>query len=287
MVFKRSYDKKSLFDIIDKLSITREGNTIITKYNGNIIKTATVSKIYELFDISNYIKNKIETIEKNFKINEYRFEIVGGKQYLILLSDTIDITGTEFQKAFYILNSSDKSRRLSFSVGLKSKNSNFYAVGTNLSLNKKHLKGLNKAAEDISENLNGETFDEQIESIRSLVNHKVKFSKVREVILDNDNFDDVTEINHKSFDAFKNVVRWEPSLNLNNEQKNFLYKRSKTINNIPEELDFYLDAFWVFKEYLRIFNKQDSHIVRKKTELIMKITQWSIRNATLEKLGIN
>jgi hypothetical protein len=50
--------------------------------------------------------------------------------------------------------------------------------------------------------------------------------------------------------------------------------------------DFYLDAFWVFGTYMRLFNKQDSHIIKNETDRIMKITQWSVRNSVLEALGI-
>jgi hypothetical protein len=55
---------------------------------------------------------------------------------------------------------------------------------------------------------------------------------------------------------------------------------------ITQENDFYLDAFFVFQTYLRIFSNQDSHLIKKETEKIMKITQCSIRNNQLELLGI-
>jgi CRISPR/Cas system CMR-associated protein Cmr5 small subunit len=56
--------------------------------------------------------------------------------------------------------------------------------------------------------------------------------------------------------------------------------------NIDSSNDFYIDAFWAFQVYLRLFNKQDSHVVKRETERIMSITQWSVRNQTLEALGI-
>jgi hypothetical protein len=84
-------------------------------------------------------------IEKNFKISQYKIDIIGGKQYLQLISDKVEVGGVEFYKSFYILNSSDKSRRLSFNVGLYSENASCYVIGsTNTSLIKKHLKGVTK-----------------------------------------------------------------------------------------------------------------------------------------------
>jgi hypothetical protein len=67
-------------------------------------------------------------IEKNFKISQYKIDIIGGKQYLQLISDKVEVGGVEFYKSFYILNSSDKSRRLSFNVGLYSENASCYVI---------------------------------------------------------------------------------------------------------------------------------------------------------------
>jgi hypothetical protein len=35
-----------------------------------------------------------------------------------------------------------------------------------------------------------------------------------------------------------------------------------------------------------LFNRQDSHVIKRETERIMNITQWAVRNAQLELLGI-
>jgi hypothetical protein len=53
---------------------------------------------------------------------------------------------------------------------------------------------------------------------------------------------------------------------------------------ILEEQDY--NAFWAFQVYLRLFNKQDSHIIKNETDRIMKMTQWAVRNNVLEALGI-
>jgi hypothetical protein len=37
---------------------------------------------------------------------------------------------------------------------------------------------------------------------------------------------------------------------------------------------------------MRLFSKQDSHIIKNETDRIMKITQWAVRNSVLEALGI-
>jgi len=280
----RIYNKEEIFSYIDKIEVEKVNGQVITKYNGRVTQVANVSKRYEIFDIAKYLKEKIELIEKNFTISKYQLIIRKGQQYLQLISDSVNIGGIEFYKSFYILNSTDKSRRLSFYAGLHSQN--YYYIGANnVGLSKKHLTGVNVAAEDASKGLTGETFDEQIESLQNLVGHRIQFSKIREVILGDK--EEIPQINHHKFDAFKNSVRYADSdglIRLTKEQRSQLHTGSERMKEVKE--DFYLDAFWVFGTYMRLFNKQDSHIIKNETDRIMKITQWSVRNSVLEALGI-
>ena len=280
----RIYNKEEIFNYIDKIEVEKVNGQVITKYGGKVTQVANVSKRYEVFDIAKYLKEKIELIEQNFTISKYQLIIRRGQQYLQLISDSVNIGGVEFYKSFYILNSTDKSRRLSFYAGLHSQN--YYYIGANnVGLSKKHLTGVNVAAEDASKGLTGETFDEQIEALQNLVGHRIQFSKIREVILGDK--EEIPQINHRKFDAFKNSVRYADSdglIRLTKEQRSQLHTGSERMKEVKE--DFYLDAFWVFGTYMRLFNKQDSHIIKNETDRIMKITQWSVRNSVLEALGI-
>ena len=277
------YDKAALLDRIGKIQIERQGDTVVTKYDGRVLKAVPVSKKYEVFDIAKYLAERIDDIESNFAISKYRFTLTRGVQYLELLSDVIDIDGQRYYKSFYILNSSDKSRVLSFNSGLYCEDSNFYIISkaNAAGITKKHLTGVTKAANDASEGLSGETFDEQIASIRSLSGHRVAFSKLRETIVDSD-----AQIAHRKFDAFKNSIRWSRGLKLSNNQINLLLTPSERIKEIEAGQDFYIDAMLALQTYLRIFNRQDSHVIKNESERIMKITQWAVRNAALESLGI-
>lgn len=280
------YNKQDIFNKIDKLKINRVENQIITKYFDRVIKISNVSEKYEIFDICKYLKDKVNLIENNFNISKYDLYIRGGVQYLKLISDKIDINGVDFYKSFFILNSSDKSRKLNFNIGLYSESKNFYLINSvkNIGLTKKHLKGVTKAAEEATIGINDETFNEQIKSIKSLINHKVKFSKIREVILGDGK---VPNINHKKFDAFKNSIRYLISKNQLNAS-NDIYK----MLGIPSDkmdminFDFYIDAFDVFQIYLKLFTQQDSHIIKNESNRIMNITQWAVRNNVLETLGV-
>jgi hypothetical protein len=280
----RNYNKTELFNSIDKIEVEKVKGQVITKYNGRVMRVANVSNRYEIFDIVKYLKDKIDLIEQNFKISEYKLTITRGTQYLQLISDSVEIGGINFYKSFYILNSTDKSRRLSFYAGLHSEK--YYFIGANnVGMSRKHLTGVTEAAEVASTGLSGETFDEQIEALQNIVGHRIQFSKIREVILGDK--EEIPQINHRKFDAFKNSVRFADGdglIRLTKEQRSQLYTDSERMKEVKE--DFYLDAFWVFGSYMKLFNKQDSHIIKNETDRIMKITQWAVRNNVLEALGI-
>lgn len=287
----RDYNKQELFDRINKISIEKVGEQIVTKYEGRVINSTKVTNRYEIFDIVKYLKDKIDLIEQNFKIVKYEFKLTRGQQYLKLISDKINIGGIDFYKSFYILNSTDKSRRLSFNVGLYCDTSKFYIISgvKNIGLTKKHLKGVTQAAEDATVGLNDETFDEQIKSISSIVGHRVLMSKLRDVILGDK--PEVPQINHRKFDAFKNAIRYAITdgrikTPITNDQRNMLLTESEKLTQIKNTEDFYIDAFHAFQIYLILFNKQDSHIIKNETERILGITQWAVRNNVLESLGI-
>lgn len=287
----KDYNKQELFDRINKISIEKIGEQIVTKYEGRVINSTKVTNRYEIFDIVKYLKDKIDLIEQNFKIVKYEFKLTRGQQYLKLISDKINIGGIDFYKSFYILNSTDKSRRLSFNVGLYCDTSKFYIISgvKNIGLTKKHLKGVTQAAEDATVGLNDETFDEQIKSISSIVGHRVLMSKLRDVILGGK--PEIPQINHRKFDAFKNSIRYAITdgrikTPITNDQRNMLLTESEKLTQIKNTEDFYIDAFHAFQIYLILFNKQDSHIIKNETERILGITQWAVRNNVLESLGI-
>ena len=121
--------------------------------------------------------------------------------------------------------------------------------------------------------------------MNSLVGHRILFSKIRQVILGDK--EDVPQINHRKFDAFKNSVRYaysDAKITLTNDQRNQLFIESEKMTSVQH--DFYMDAFWAFQTYMRLFNKQDAHIIKTETARIMNITQWAVRNNVLESLGI-
>lgn len=278
----KPYNKEELFSKIDAIDISRIGNLVVTKYFERLINTTEVSDKYEVFDIRSFLRAKIEQLSQSFNITWYRFVMKSGIQELTLLSDSVQINDTTFYKSFYILNSSDKSRKLNMNLGLYRVDNNSYLVGTirNMSLSKKHLRGVTKSAEEISSVIDTESFEEQVSAIKSLIGEKVLLSKVRETIIDKD-----LAVNHRKFDALKNMLRWSVTdkISLSSQQ-------IKTISTPSDKLeinylnDFPIDAYKLFNCYIQVFSRQDSYIVKKETEKILKITQCFLRDEKINEI---
>lgn len=282
----QDYNKQELLKKIDQIHIEKCEDCIVTKFGDKVLSVVKVSNRYEIFDIKNYIKSKIEIIEKNFNITKYYLRLSKGVQELTLLSDPVEIQGVSFRKSFFILNSSDKSRRLSFNAGLYCESKNFYTVPSikNVGLIQKHLKGVTQAANIVSSGLDGESFQEQIDSISKLCGHKISLLNLKKTIVKNTD----VKAEHMKFDAFKNALIYyssEGRLKLSDSQFKTLKTPSESLT-VDITNDFYIDAFWSFQVYMRLFNNQDSHIVKHETERIMSMTVWSVRNQLLETLGI-
>lgn len=272
---KKPYIKESLLNELNLLKIERIGDLVITKYKGDVIKTSTVSNRYEVFDIVGYIKEKLETIEKNFKIDKYSLSIKGGVQYLKLYSDKIVINNIDFYKTFYITNSTDKSRRLSFKVGLYTNLKNIDYINSNeLDFSKKHLSGVNKLVEESFSKLDEQIFTEQIESLRSLDKHIIKLSNIKEVITT-----DNEKMGNKRFVSFKNKVLFNGLFDLTDSERKELFRNKTDIL-----YDFELDAFKVLLTYLSMFSYQDSVIIKKESTRILELTKFMIRKKVLSKI---
>jgi len=276
----KKYNKTELFQKIDAIEIFLEGKQVITKYFGTVINITPVSDRYEVFDIRSFMKQKIDYLESNFNITFYSFRMRKGIQELILLSDEVEIASINYYKAFFILNSSDKSRRLNLNLGLYQADNGTYLVSSikNFSLTTKHLKGITDKAEVATSTIDVETFSEQIDSIRNLVGERVMLSEVKNTIVDKDQ-----KVNHNKFDALKNVLRWNFSKSLTKEQVRLLSTPSEKLI-IDSKNDFSIDAFVIFQSYMNVFRNQDSYVVKKETEKILKITQCFIREDKLSQL---
>ena len=271
------YNRDQLFQMIDQLEISRVGDQLTTRYGGRVICTVEVSKIYEVFDFGAYLKAKIMDLEQNFPIHKVNLYICKGRQEIRLLSDEIRVAGQSFYKAFFILNSTDRSRRLHLNMGLYHKDTNTYFINTfqNLLVSKRHTTGVNLLADAASSAFSGESFQEQVDSMENLIGNRVMLSKFRDIIVEEDNAASV-----RKFEFFKSVLH-DNLTDLIPGNRAALRQKGADVRS---EQDFGIDAFQGFCLYMRMFNREDSWIIKKETDRILKITIHFIREEKLAEL---
>ncbi len=286
---RNPFNKQTLFDFIHGFEILMDGNVLITKFRDHIVKTVTVSGRYEIFDFRSYLQEKIELISENFNIHEYSTYFTGGIQEIRLYSEQVTIGDDVYEKCFYFLNSTDKTRVLNMNLGFYNRTKNVYFAfnKSEFSLRKKHLTGVTEAANNLTTKFTEQSFEEEIKSMKSLINHSVKLSKIQEILLVSDRDSDKNTSGHLRFDAFKSAL--EKRMRTGKNEQNILRTSSESLETKysgkdADRYDFYVDAYDTFVIYASLFANRDSYVISKETERIMNITQQMIRNNKLDDL---
>lgn len=274
---KVQYNRESLLSTLSNLGIEKVDNQIVTKFYNRTISTVKVSNKYEIFDFYAYIKHILPIIESNFKIDSYQLILKGGRQFLRLYSDSIDksISGRPetFSKTFNITSSSDKSRALTFNLGLFIKSSGTHIIGLSEARTyKKHLIGVTDHIDTFEDKIQTENFNEQIELITKLSNHKISLKDIHEVIYTNN-----VKANWDRFLAFKRVI--QSRYTWNDAQSNILCNQDV---NFQYDNSIQIDAYEAFVLYMGLYRNEDSYIISKETTRFLGIREVIKRNNKLK-----
>lgn len=274
---KEIFNKEILLNHLSKLEIKEVSGVIITKYDGKLLKETDVSTRYESFDFSGYVSKIIDEILKNFNINKYELIFKDGKQQIILTSDDVVLDDDNFKMSFYILNSSDKSRALNISLGLRSDNYSFITeAGT---IYKKHYTGISDYVDEKLD-IKTEVFKQQLEVIKSLKNDEISFKNLKKVITTSLTKDDKYLSSQESvfINFLSKYYSSEPS---NSEIKKSLFSYLYSSASKRTDLDIDFSSYQVFKVYLKLFSNKDSYTIKNESERIMRMSKYFKRRNIL------
>ncbi|MFM2392689.1 MAG: hypothetical protein RLZZ546_671, partial [Bacteroidota bacterium] len=191
-------------------------------------------------------------------------------------SDEIIIDDEMFLLTFFILNSTDKSRALNVSLGLKNKSYTFITeAGT---IYKKHYKGINEYVDD-KLNLNTEVFKDQLDLIKSLKGEEITLKDIKKVITTSHVSDKYLSSQEAVYSNF--LTKYYYHLEKGTELKNKLYS---VLNHGEKNLDFYLDSYTSFLIYLSLFSKKDSYVIKNESERILKMSKFFKRRNIMTML---
>ncbi|CAG7581740.1 MAG: hypothetical protein SLAVMIC_01007 [uncultured marine phage] len=270
----KNIDTKVLYNSLDKIKIFKDLDNdgdirINTQFGDRLIKQVNVSEIYEIFDFGPFAKEVVEKLINDFGITKYDLTIKGGLQELVLEGEEINIKGKTFKKRFYVLSSSDKSRRLQLNFGLYSEDFFFTIISSQGMISRKHINGLNDVVDDMLF-FDNDVFDDTIELMDKIIGDTILLSQVEKVILelDKEDADQPNQTNELKLKSFKNTL---------------LYSNEVTREDLENDR-LELDAFLVFRSYLYLFRNRDSYIVKKETKKISRITKAGFREERLALL---
>jgi hypothetical protein len=117
-VLDQSYDSRLIIEQLQPLSIYRERDQIITKYNGNVLASSYRSEKYGLLDFGNLVQENLSQIEATVQPVKYDLNINYGVQQLKIYSDTFKDDGEIYQRMFTLFSSSNGTYPMLFNMGL-------------------------------------------------------------------------------------------------------------------------------------------------------------------------
>lgn len=286
------FNYEEVIEKINKINIVRQGDEVVTYYGDREMSRKGVSGRYEIFDFKPFVISCIDEVINNYEIEEYSFSIVGGRQEIRFFSKPEVIEGESFRRSFYLINSSDKSKALSFSYGLR--HNNFHYISEKGSIYKKHYRGITKYVDE-KVDLDDTIFQEQLDIMRDLIGDSIYMSNVQRVITESE------ELNKSKVSLRSNFVRFKQNLYYNSKRNGLIsqmdreklfspsWSFSKTKNVVndfiknPQE-DFMVDSFFVFKTYLNMFSRRDSGFIKKESRRISEMSVLTNRNSMIDDL---
>ena len=282
----RDFNHEELLEKINGIDIVLEGTEVVTYFDGVQKSRKTVSNKYEIFDFKPFVIDSIDEILESYPIEKYELSIVGGRQEIKLFSYPEMIGGEFFTRSFYLLNSSDKSRALSFSYGLR--HNNFHYISTKGSIYKKHYNGITEYVEDRLD-LDDTIFQEQLEIIGKIIGDSILMSNVQKLVTDSEVLKDSKVSLFTNFETLKNrLYKATKDSDLGETDRSKLkvnyVNRQTPVDFTKTENDFMIDSFIVFKEYLNIFSRKDASVIKRESKRITEMSVMTNRNSTIEDL---
>lgn len=280
----KEYNKEEIFEVLNNLKISQEGENVITKYQGRLISNVAVSKKYEVFNFSEFAKQVVSKIETYFKPRKYKLSIKGGRQELRLIGEDVMINDDIFHKMFNIVNSTDRTRALSLNVGLMRlicSNGMVVPCGEEFeSVNVKHYtSSLPDKVEKFVEGLGdfGLTITKQTEAINALIGKTVSYKDiVKKIAFNKDGI--VKSTNVTRMNAFAKKIQnseTDAISGLTDKQIKLLNNTSFMVSDTElfdiVEGDIEMDAYQALNLYTEIYRELDSSVLKRETKRIMDI----------------
>jgi len=265
----KEFNSEEVNSNLGKFSNKLENGCLTTSYDGRIICTADVSKIYYNFDFSNFSKSILSEIENYFTPNKYALKAASGVQEIRLIGDELYIDNEKYEKMISIVNSTDKSRALSMNVGLVKLNNRNKITSCLIltSFRNKHYKSsLPDKIKSFSDNLINFNIDIDfhIKTIEDLKDKEVSIVDFSKSIL-YDNKGKLIKSVELKLRALGNKLIYNYGF-----RKDYSTLSNLTAANLDKIKDIKINAKVLFNAYMEIFNNQDTSIIARESRRIIE-----------------
>ena len=265
----KEFDSVKIVDDLNKFENKVENGFLITKYDGREICKVEISKIYYNFDFTSFSKSILSEIQKYFTPEKYALKAASGVQEIRLRGDELFIDNERYEKIISIVNSTDKSKALSMSVGLvrvdKGMLPKSYTILTNFS-NKHYKSSLPDKIKSFSDNLINFNMDIDfhIKTIEDLKNKDVSIVEFAKTIMFDDKGKVIKTVELK-LNALSKKLRYEYGFS-----KYYSALSNLTADKIDKVIDFTINAKVLFNAYVEIFKDQDTSIIARESRRVIE-----------------
>lgn len=255
-----NYNKNKLLEKINNFDALINDNLLITKKEDNTLCENVISKKYNLIKTNKIIPNVIDNIEEVFMPQKMYYKNNKGSDELLLLGNEINIANDNFFEALYFNNSTNKQKKLMFTIGLLRSicsNGTFLGLG-NLSYFSKHYNAANETINNINNSIimfkSTNYLYEVKENINKLNNNYIKYNNFIEIIRErnighNSKINLIKKVNNRLLYSKSDKLN---SLNSSYVKDNkYLLKNYEKCYTEPPKID--INAYTFYNAYMEGF----------------------------------
>jgi len=274
------YSPGKVLEEINKFSVESTHGVVSTAFDDRHIRTAKVTSQYKLLNIKSFFNDIIGVLTKVMDIETYSFRVDKGIQEISLMSKIIIINGDEYRKAFYILNSTDRTRALRFNIGLYRVDGQRLVIPVPECVTVVRFVHKGKEFETKVDNIHDfvYTFSKvvarQVEILENLGNNKVSLRKLLGKMLFEESTDVIAGASKNRATAFCKQLRVHPTDKVNLVDygislSDMALLAKPTDFMLHSNSDFLINAYQALQCYHSIYQGRDVGIISRESSRFM------------------
>lgn len=274
------YSLEKVLQEINQFSVESTHGVVSTRYGEQLKRIANVTSQYKLLNIKSFFNSIIGILSDVMDIETYSFRVDRGIQEISLMSKVVLINGDEYRKAFYILNSTDRTRALRFNIGLYRVDGQRLVIPVPECITVVRFVHKGKAFETKVDNIYdfvytfSKVVSRQIEILENLGTSKVSLRKLIGKMLFDESTDVIAGASKNRATAFCKQLRVHPTDKLNLVDygislSDMALLAKPTDFMLHSNADFMINAYQALQCYHSIYQGRDVGIISRESSRFM------------------